>query len=328
VRKRWPALLAGLALSLLLPILAFQGVNLRQSWAIIVGCRVPQLFLAICFFLGTLAFRSWRWRCLLAAQQPVSFRSCVSATCVGFLANNILPFKLGDLVRVGVLRQLEGANGARVLGTLVVERVLDVLSLVGVLAAYLAFAGGGEHRIELLTAGCLALAGGAVLLVLLLGSYRWRRGLQHLIARPFGCVSAALAAKVEELSGGVFDGLQVFASPRQVLQVVLLSAALWGASMAEYYWVGQSLGLAVPPQRFSVVLFTAAFGAIIPAAPGAVGTFHSFARLGLYLVGVSSGEEALAFAAVLHAEEWMLLNLCGFCFLIRDRVALLMPQPA
>src|SRR6516162_998657 len=174
-RKRWGLLALGLVLSVCLPVLAFQGVSIAQSWQLVLQCHGPQLALGGAFFLLTLVVRSWRWRLMLVAHQPVKLRSCLAATCVGYLANNILPFRLSELVRVGVLKRLEGVSAARSLGTVAVERVVDTLTLVLFLGVYLTLASGGEYRTELVTAGWLALTGGLVLVLALGVSYRWRR---------------------------------------------------------------------------------------------------------------------------------------------------------
>lgn len=322
-RRPWKAILLGTSLSVLLPVLAFQGVSLTRTWDLVTGCRPGPLALGGLFFLLTLGLRSWRWQQLMSALRPVRLRSCVSATCVGFMANNVLPLRLGDLVRVGVLRQLEGVSGARVLGNVVVEKLLDVLTLIFFLGAYLALAVAGPHRAELLWAGRTAFLGATVIAATLVAGYWRRQWLQRLLAAPAAAVSPALGDKVADVAGKVLEGLQVFRSPGQGLAVALLSGALWGASAVSYYFVGQSVGLGLAPADYVVVVFATAFGAILPAAPGSVGTFHGFARLGLWLVAVHSGEEALAFAALLHAVEWLLMNVTGLYFLVRDRVTLL-----
>ncbi len=324
-RKRWIALVLGLVLSIVLPILAFQGIDLAESWSLALSCRGSELFLAGFCFLVTLWLRAWRWRYLLAAQQDVPVRSCMSATCVGFFANNVLPFRLGELVRVRSLRQLEGISAATVLGTVAVERIFDILALVFMLGGYLVLTAAGQHTPELIVAGQIALIGGAVLSVGLAVGYWRRRWLQRLIATPLAWVKPSLADKASGLAGRFLAGLQVFASTRQVLQVIVLSAAVWGVSVFSCYYVGQGLGLGLRPEHYVVVVFTVAFGAVIPAAPGAVGTYHGFARLGLYLVAVQSGEAALAFAAVLHAMEWVLVTIAGLFFLGRDRLQLVAP---
>jgi uncharacterized protein (TIRG00374 family) len=321
-RKKWIILFVGLAASVAVPLLAFRGVSIAESWHLILGCRGPELALAALFFLATLAVRSLRWRYMLAVHQPVGYRPCLSATCVSFLANNILPFRLSDLVRVGVLRQLAGVSAARSLGTVAVERVLDILTLVVFLGGYLALIGGGEHRAELLTAGWLALAGGAALVAVLVVGYRFRDRFAGVVTRVGGWVSPALGPKLGALVGKFLEGFQVFATTRQAVQMLLLSAALWGAGVIQYYFVGQALDLGLPPQAFVVVLFTAALGAIIPAAPGAVGTFDAAAWAGLYLVGMHNMEQGLAFAAVLHATEWVLMNVTGLYFLLVDHLSM------
>jgi uncharacterized protein (TIRG00374 family) len=263
---------------------------------------------------------------LLAAQGEVRVRSCLSATCVGFLANDILPFRLGELVRVRSLRQLEGIRAAKVLGTVAVERILDILTLVFMLGVYLALTAGGPHQAELLVAGQVALAlAGGLSLVLALGYWR-RQWLQRLVATPLSWVSPRLAERASGLAGRFLEGLQVFASGRQVLLVLISSAAVWGVSVFSCYFVGQALGLGLAPEHYVVVVFMTAFGAVIPAAPGAVGTYHGFARLGLYLVAVQSGEAALAFAVVLHALECVLVGVTGLYFLYADRLRVMSPR--
>jgi uncharacterized protein (TIRG00374 family) len=322
-RRKWLTLILGLLLSIALPLLAFQGVDLSESWHLIRACNLSDLILAGFFFLATLWIRAWRWRYLLIGWKKVRGHSCLSATCVGYLANNILPFRLGDLVRVGTLARMEGIDAARVLGTIAVERVLDILTLVFFLGGYLAFAAVGPQPRELFFAGQLALGGAALISLLLLAGYWRRHAVQRLVAAPVRWLSPKLAEKISSLTGKFLEGLQAFASGWQVIQVVVLSAAMWGASVFSYHYVGRAIELELGLADYVVVVFAAAFGAIIPAAPGAVGTFHGFARLGLYLVAVRSAEAALAFAAVLHALEWGLINVAGLYFVARDRLRLL-----
>jgi uncharacterized protein (TIRG00374 family) len=320
--KRRVALILGLALSVLVPVLAFRGVDLRESGRLMLASHLPALGIGASFFLATLFIRSLRWYHLVSAQQRVRARSCLSATCVGFLANNLLPFRLGDLVRAGALQQIDRVSGARVLATLAVERILDILTLVLFLGTYLLLAGGGAHCAELTTAGLVACGGGIFLAVLFVIGYRSRDWFARALAAPAAWLNPALGSKAAELAGRFLDGLHVFVSPLQVLKVVGLSLGLWGVALGSYYYIGRSQGLDVAFPDYAVVLFATAFGAILPAAPGAIGTFHGFARLGLFLVGVHNIEEALAFATVLYAVEWVTITLTGLYFLKCDSLRL------
>jgi uncharacterized protein (TIRG00374 family) len=325
--KRWTILALGVLLSVALPVLAFQGVNLSLSWEMARACDGSLLALAAVLFLFSIGLRAWRWRYLLAAQGSVPYRSCLSAFSVGYLANNVLPFRMGDLVRVGAIQKMEGTSGARALGTVAVERILDILTLVLFLGLYLALSTPGEHRTELITAGWLALGGGlAISLALVVGYYR-RPWLQRLVLRSVSWFSPRLGERLSGITGRFLEGLQVCVSRRQVLGLALLSVGTWGVLVRYFQVVGQALGLQLSLAAYVVVVFTTAFGTIIPAAPGSVGTFHGFARLGLFLAGVASGEAALAYAAVIHALEWVLVTVSGLYFLACDRLSLLTGAP-
>jgi uncharacterized protein (TIRG00374 family) len=320
-RKRWTLLVIGLVLSVVLPVLAFRGVDLGQSWRLMRQCDGPLLALGGAFFLLTLMLRSWRWQIMLSAHQPVKLRSALSATCVGYMSNNVLPFRLSEVVRAGVLRRLEKVSAARGLGSLAVERVIDSLTLVLLLGAYLTFAA-GTHRAELLTAGGLALGGGLLLVMGLILGYRWRGSFARMVEAVFSRLSPKLGSRLAKMAGRFFEGFQVFTSPIQVGEMFVVSVALWAAAICSHYFVGRSLGLDLPWVDYTVVVFTTAFGIIIPAAPGAVGTFHSFACMGLWLVGMQNKELGLAFAVILHATEWTLMNVTGLYFLIADHLSL------
>jgi uncharacterized protein (TIRG00374 family) len=322
--RKWLLLVLGVAASVALPVLAFRGVNLAESWQHVRQSHWGPLGVAGVCFLVTLAIRAWRWQAMLGVHGSVAFRPCLSATCVSFLANNILPFRLSDLVRVGVIRQLAGVSAARSLGTVAVERVLDVLTLVLFLGVYLATVSGeGERRARLVAAGWLALAGGLVIVAGLVVGYRWRGWWGRAAGKAASLVRPRLGGQVAALTERVLEGFQVLSSPGQVARMLALSAGLWAVAVAQYYWVGQALGLGLSWPHYAVILFTTALGAIIPAAPGAVGTFESFAWGGLYLVGVKDESLGLAYAAVLHLVEWVLMNLTGVYFLVVDGISLL-----
>lgn len=309
-------------LSVALPLWAFRGVDLAHSWQLACQCDALYLLLAAGVFFLSLVVRAWRWQTLLMAQQRVRWRSCFSGICVGQLANNVLPLRLGDLVRVGALQHYEGGSSLRGLGTVAVERVLDLLTLVFLLGAYVLLA--GVDRPELLVAGQLALLGGVAVSLTLVAGYWRRHWLQRVLAAPVRWLNPALGDKMALLVGRFLEGLQVFVSVRQTALVLLLSGAGWGGTILAFYLVGQALGLGLAPGAYVLVLVVTAFGAVIPAAPGSVGTFHGFARLGLFLVSLGSGEAALAFAAITHGLDWALASGTGLYFVLRDQLLLVL----
>ncbi len=331
VRRAWrrgAAYVLGIAVAVALPLAAFRGVDLRQSWDLLRGATAGLLLPAGGALLFSVCLRAWRWRSMLQTYADVRTRSCLSATFVGCLANNVLPLRLGELVRARSLRQLEGVSTATVLCTLAIERVADMIALTLLMVGSLALSLAGEHRDELAVAACLALAGCAAAIVVLGVGYQWRDGVSRLLTAPLRLVGHGLDVKAAELVKRFLTGMEVAASGRRLLHLGLLSLALWGTVVLFGYLVGEALHLGLGPAQYTVVLFTAAFAAVLPGAPGAVGTFHGLVCLGLYFVGVRDPAAALAYAAALHGIEWVLVNVTGAYFLLSDGLAIVGPNAA
>src|SRR5205807_2512453 len=115
------------------------------------------------------------------------------------------PFRLGELVRVRSLRQLEGISAATVLGTVAVERVFDILTLVFLLGGYLVLTAAGQHQAELIVAGQVALFAGVILTLGFVVGYWRRRWLQRLIAAPLAWLRPSLGDKAAALAGRFLD---------------------------------------------------------------------------------------------------------------------------
>jgi uncharacterized protein (TIRG00374 family) len=325
--RRWAAYAAGAALAVAVPVLAFQGVDVWQSWELVRGAASGLLLAAALSLVLAIGLRAWRWQAMLACYADVRTRSCLSATCVGYLANNLLPFRLGELVRARSLKQLEGVSTATALGTLAVERVADVIALTILMAGCVGLSLAGEARGELVLAAGATLACCAALILVLCVGYRRQDAVARGLSAPLGLLSRRLRERVRQAVKRFLAGLRVAGSYRQLGRLTLLSLGVWAMVVVTSYFVGQSLGLGLTPAHYTVVMFAAAFAAVIPAAPGAVGTFHGLACLGLYLVGVRDAAAALAFAALLHGLDWLLVSAAGAYFLIRDGLGFFAPRP-
>ena len=246
-RRRSPgrlgiALVLGVGLSVALPLWAFRGVDLAHAgswrasvaaWNCCWGRRSSWLAWHCAAGAGEYCWRPSKESLFgLVYRESASVYSrimcCRSAWAIWYAP--------------GFCAIHEGGSGARALGTVAVERVLDLLTLVFLLGAYVVVV--GVDRPELLVAGQLALLGGVCLSLVLVVGYWRRMWLQRLIAAPIRWFSPRLGDQVMQLLGGFLDGLQVFVSLRQTAQVLLLSAAWWASAVATYYFVGQALGSA------------------------------------------------------------------------------------
>jgi uncharacterized protein (TIRG00374 family) len=130
----------GILLSAVFGMITLSQVDLHHLVAALRSAHYPLLVLATVLQVSTLFVRAWRWQYLLEPIQPMRLLPLLSATAVGFLANMVLPAHAGEVVRAYVLSRREKVSAMTVLTTIVVERVMDIVTVLAVFLVVLVFA--------------------------------------------------------------------------------------------------------------------------------------------------------------------------------------------
>jgi hypothetical protein len=287
----------------------------RMDWQTVRGvwasADAGMLALAVALLGAGVTARIARWWWMLRALEPsLPMSACVRPFLVSLAANNTLPFRAGDVVRATGFRGVLRAPAARVVGTLVVERLLDMLVLLTLFFAGLLGVAAGAVPAAFVTTGALLGAGcvGAVL-ALVLAPGPLRRGLHRLLARP-GFAGAGWAHKLGDAADHFFDTLALVQSPRRALQLLGLSYLGWGLEGGMYAAVAWALHTAVAPAGPWFAMTTGTLATLIPSSPGYVGTFDYFAMLGLMAYGAAR-TAATANALLVHVILWVPVTAAG-----------------
>ena len=236
-RFGWPGAL-GVGVSVLLLWWTLHDVSLREVLVHLRAARPLPFLGAVVLATATFPIRTIRWRSLLQMNDTrLPFVPLWHATAIGFMANNLLPARAGELARAYAARQLTGVRFTAAMGSVAVERVFDGLVLVGLLAAGIALGGFARG----VAVGGVALARVAtvavVVFVVALGFAFW------LVHRPAPALRVArwCAERVmprrwaEHAVGfleGLLGGLDALTSPRRFALVVGGSLVLWPGSAA------------------------------------------------------------------------------------------------
>ncbi|HKA16056.1 MAG TPA: lysylphosphatidylglycerol synthase transmembrane domain-containing protein [Myxococcota bacterium] len=323
-RMRDPRVWLGLAVALLAVWLALRGVDLRgvwqeferARWGVLLGISVPA-------YLAVVWLRALRWRHLTDAIQPMPRPALFRAVAVGFMANNIFPLRIGEIVRVGYLARETRSPAAAVLATVVLERVIDGLSVLAMALGAVAFAGGES---EVFRHGIVWLAPVALVPLAMLV---WLRAAPE-NALGFAELFLRFApARVSEFGRrqlrGFADGLGALRGGAHLAWIAVLSIAIWLVAstlpiIAAIWAVGVDVG---GPIRTIAAGWTtlAALGAAValPQAPGFFGLYHAACRMALQQFGASA-EQALAVGTLCHAVFWATLTGLG-ALVLRSRHA-------
>jgi hypothetical protein len=288
--------------------------------------RADPLLLLLATALATFVFwiRAWRWRCILdPVQRGTTFHSRFAAVNIGFMANNLLPARVGEFARAYAVSRLEPVPVVAALSSLVIERMLDALTLVGLLfvaAAMPGFPDWPATSTEVDFPGIARTLGITVALATI--------GLFLLVLWPRQTVRAfeAMANRILPLAirrplvnalEAFLAGATILRNARLMIEAVAWSAVLWLVNSAAFWLAFRAFGLDLD---FSVaVFFNSGLGFIVavPAAPGFWGTYEFAARIMLVGLWAQETSKVLAFAVGFHIAGFLPVTLMGLYYASR-----------
>ena len=316
--------LFGLALSAAAIVMLGRSIDVGEAVRSVGRASIPWFLAANVLTVVVYWLRSLRWQSLLKPHASPTVGRLFRANMIGFLAINVLPARLGELVRAFGLARKERISTAAVIGSVAVERIFDMVFLgifwsLSLLFAPLPpwFKWSGYVTIAI----AVVIGGGIWLLNASRGrSSRLRSGVMARVPdRMKDRFSSAVSAF------GV--GIQIVGRPGLLLEAAFWSAASWLVSCGTFLLVGQSLGITLPFWSTFLLTFVVCVGISLPSSPGFIGIMEGACVLGLGFVNVR-GPEALAFAILYHLTQLLPLLILGTYFAIREHLApLRLAQP-
>lgn len=305
---------AGLVISAVTLYLAVRNVDFRDVRRVIYQADLRFACLALVSVGFTLSLKIQRWRVLLgAAGGHIDFvKVCLSFLSAQML-NAFFPLRVGEISRISVIGAM-GLSHAFVLGTIAVEKVLDLIAFASFLLALLLLVplpewmGGSGY-------GFMALTLLIALMVYIIAFHRGRvvSALDRVIERFPDRVRGFAA---EHLRAG-FSSLDVLRSRTEFLKLALGTAFIWSVAALTNYLVLLSLGIPVPLEASLLILIALQAGITVPALPGRIGIFEYICVLALGVFGVER-TIALSYGILLHVIVFLpviILGLISFWYL-------------
>ena len=314
--RRWIKPVVGLAVTALFVWLLLGKLDFAELAAVFASLSAPHLLLALVSLAAGYAVRIVRWWWMLRALEPsLPLSACVWPFLTSVAVNNTVPFRAGDALRVfGFRRQLRSPP-MRVLGTLVLERLLDLLALLGFFFLGLLGLPQGIFPATFVTVA-IWLAGGSlggVLAIVLMAP--WLPRLVRALADRPGIASKGWSGTVHRLGMNLVEALSLLRSPSRLVGLLGLSVVTWAFEGGVFVTVAIAFAAGAAEVGPWFALSTATLATLLPSSPGYVGTFDYFAVLGLTAYGASR-ETAVAFALTVHALLWLPLTALGLGYLL------------
>lgn len=308
----------GAALRLLLGLAVaatFLGLTLfRLEWhavrTAIVEARPGPLLLGLASLTAGFSIRILRWWWMLRILEPgLPLRNCARPLLISFAINNTVPLRAGDLLRTVGFRHELRSPPMRILGTLVIERLLDLFTLlafffVGVLSVAAGAFPPSLFRASMAMAACCLLS----LTAFILWPDQLRQGLTWLSAGPW--VSRRWSTRLDAWLAQLFETLSLLRLPKLAVQLLGLSILTWTFEGGLFACVAWSLQTSAHPMGPWFALSTGTLATLIPGSPGHLGTFDYFAMIGLIAYGAKRTTAAV-FALLVHVFLWVPVTLVG-----------------
>ena len=310
---RYLRVLLGLVISAVFLVLAFRGVEFREMGEALGEANYLWLAPATACIVASIGLRAVRWRLLFYPQTDLRLSSLFGSLNVGYLVNDVLPLRLGEVVRAYLVSQLERVGVAHALSTVAVERVLDMLVTLGFLAAVMPFVTlpeGAAAKVAVVS----IIAVGALLVMLVAGAVReWVHRLARLIT---GRLSQRHGDRLHGLLDSFLHGFAVLSTPRVAVPVLGLSIVIWALAALGLYFVLFAFHLYLSPAAPLFVLALVSLSFAVPASPGYVGVFHLAVVSALKPFDVD-GATALSYAFVAHLIAFVPPMILGAAYLWR-----------
>ncbi len=308
----------GVAISAVFLWWALRGLELSEVWRDLQAANYWWLLPGVAVYFVAVWARTWRWDYMLRPLKHIPLRRLFPVVVIGYMGNNIYPFRAGEVLRSYVLRQREAVPMGASLATVIVERVFDGLVMLVFVFVALPFSpipgDNGSIRAIVVTASALFFVAMVIFFALAAMPDRF-----YALAKWFG--DRLLPERVDrpllEFLARFLTGLESLRSFRNVLMIFFTSVIIWLLETVKYWFVMHAFNFEV--SFFALMLMNGIvnLATTLPSAPGYVGTFDGPGIAVLTLYGIEQGL-ATAYTLVLHAALWLPITLLGGYYMIQQ----------
>ena len=283
--------------------------------------------LSLALTCATFVVRAERWQYLLGPLGKTRFSMVFRATVIGFAASAVLPARAGEVIRPYLLARREGLSATAAFATIIVERILDLVAVLLLMAVFLIwFDPGIEARdskaFQAVRFGGLMMTPVAVVMLAVMFFMAGHPERLHAcVLKAEAILPARIAAMIARFAQTFAEGFAVVRSPGRLAAAIAWSIVLWVAIASGIWAVSIAFGIAMPFTGAWLMLGPLVVGVAVPT-PGGVGGFHEAYRFGATAFFGADNNTAVGAAIVLHAISVGPVIIAGLLFIVQDGLKL------
>jgi uncharacterized protein (TIRG00374 family) len=312
-------LLIGILISIVFLYLAFRKVDYVELWEALKGANYWYILPNVVLVVLSMWMRAIRWKFMVNPIKKVGMGSLFSSVMIGFMANNVLPARLGEFIRAYSLGSKEKMSRSATFATIMIERIFDGFSLLFILwlslLMYPEFPGWVKKASNLFLLMNIATLGFLVLIEV-------KRELAvKFFNLVFRILPSSLSSRGSEIVEKFISGLAVFRNIPSLLWILGWSILIWVMVGISNYFI--FLAFDQTPAIFAsfILLGIVSLAVMLPSSPGFVGTFH-YACVASFVILNLNEAVSRPFSIVLHASQYIPVTLIGLYYLRKEHLSL------
>lgn len=305
----------GLIISVIFVILIFRVVDFHGVVAALAKFNLNYIPYLLALYLLGMFFRTIRWRMLLNQSKTVSFGNVFDGLVIGFMVNNLLPAKIGELLRADYIARRERLSRSFTLGTVFAERMLDIFLVIIFLFVSVIF----SKRLFTIIKANVWLLVVIVAIIIFVLMILLSRNLQKRFSKLF-------PPKYQEFFESVLKhgakSLNFLRRKRIFFQILILTTVLWLLALIVYFVIFKGMGLKLPIYGYFFIVSVGAIGMVIPSTSANIGVYDAVVMSAIMLFTVDK-DTALAIAVIAHAFDIIPNVVLGLIVLVKNHLSLL-----
>ena len=315
----------GIAISVFFLALLLNKIDYKSLGAALRSADYFYILLGIFFTFFNYFLRAVRWRYLLISEKSIPLSSLYSATIIGYMANNLLPARLGEFIRAYTLARREQLETPAVFASLVIDRLFDgftVLVLLLITLFTLRMPVGMEDAARALKAG------GALMFLLYCGVLVFLYVLKRQTVKTLlvvGYVLKPFPTRISEsiipLLGSFIGGIRLSSRGGHISAVIATSAGIWLFCLLPVNMAIRAFNVDLPLTASMFILVLLVFAVMVPASPGYIGTYHYACYKGLSVFDVPEAA-SISIALIMHATGFFPVIVAGLYYLWKNKISL------
>lgn len=294
--------------------LSVRKVDWRQVWASIAHCKIQWLAISIAISVVSYFIRGLRWRVLLNTQAHLPVFTVFWANSAGYLGNNVLPARAGELIRTAMISSRSPLSKTFVLTTALAERLMDAIVLVISGTIVLRFVPDKPAWLATVSTPLLILGSVAALLIISIPAFE-KPALRLLEKLP---VPAGAVHRVEDAIEHIASGIRSFHDPSSFSLFLLLTVTIWGLDSYSITVLARALGMQMSMAIALLLIVGLGIGSALPSTPGYIGIFQ-FVAVTVLMPFHFTRSAAIAFILVAQAGALVVTGVLGSIGLLQYR---------